>query len=117
MDYARAEELIGKLNAAGVAATTDPRAAIPPCVLAQYPSRRYDLSFCDSYTAEWEWHLLAPATANTDAWRLLDELADGFAAVITPRRMDRTAYRPSADSPPLPAYRISFDEPITSAGG
>lgn len=114
MDFARAEELIAKLNAAGIAATCDPRAAIPPCVLAQYPHRRYDLSFCDAYTAEWEWHILAPATATADAWRLLDDLADQFAAVHKPQRMDRAAYRPSADSPALPAYRVTFEEPITS---
>jgi hypothetical protein len=108
--YPRALELVEKLTAAGIMATADPRGATPPCVLVPPPRRLYDLS-C-SYTATWQLHALAPGTGNADAHKVLDDLVDAVAAVLPVERADLESYVLSPDSPPLPAYRIEFEEGI-----
>lgn len=108
--YARALELVAELKAAGISATVDPRAALPPCVLVAPPSRTFDLG-C-GYTATWELWALVPGTGNADAHRALDGLVDLVAKALPVERADLQAYALSADAPPLPAYRLTFSEGI-----
>src|SRR3954463_4948898 len=56
---ARAGEIVTALTAQAVRATTDPSAAIPPCVLVPPPGRTFDLG-C-GWTARWELAAMAPA--------------------------------------------------------
>ena len=109
--YARALELVDKLAADGITATVDSRAATPPCVLVPPPSREYDVA-C-GYTASWELWVLVPGTGNADAHKQLDELVDRVAAVLPVERADLQAYALSVDSPPVPAYRVTFTEGVS----
>ena len=79
---ARAEEIVGKLTAAGVRATVDPQAAAPPAILVPPPGRRLDLG-C-GFTATWELLALAPAATGTNrmSWDDLDHLADVACSVL-----------------------------------
>ncbi|MET0767368.1 MAG: hypothetical protein ABWY50_06975 [Aeromicrobium sp.] len=108
--YERATELAAQLVAAGINATTDPRAATPPCVLVTPPERTYDLS-C-GYTARWALWALVPGTGNADAHKALDALVDDVVDVLPVERAELMAYALSADAPPLPAYRLEFSEGI-----
>ena len=109
--YDRGLEICDKLTADGLVATIDPRSATPPCVLGTPPSREYDLS-C-GYTAGWQWYAIVPGPANGDAFKTLDDLADRVAGILDVRTMTFTQYAISADTPPLPAYRINFSEGIS----
>jgi hypothetical protein len=108
--YERAKELAAKLTAAGIASTVDPRAATPPCVLVPPPERTYDLG-C-GYTARWNLWVLVPGTGNADAHKALDELVDRVAEELPIERASLGSYVLSADSTPLPAYRIEYEEGI-----
>ena len=109
--YDRGLEIVGKLEAEGIAATIDPRSATPPCVLGTPPNREYDIA-C-GYTAAWSWFAIVPGPGNADAFKALDELADRIAGVLPVRTMTFTQYAISADSSPNPAYRINFEEGIS----
>lgn len=109
--YARAVELAQKLQAAGITATADPRSATPPCVLVPPPERTYDLS-C-GYTARWNLWALVPGTANADAHKALDTIADAVAQELDVERMTLGSYVLAQDAPPLPAYRIELTEGIS----
>jgi len=89
-----------------VNATTDPRAATPPCVLITPPNMTNDLP-C-GVSGAWTLWALAPATANADAWDVLDVIVEAVRACIDWERADFASYSLSADSPPLPAYRIQL---------
>lgn len=108
--YERALELVDKLTAQGIPATADPRSATPPVVLVAPPRRTYDLG-C-GYTATWQLHALVPGVGNADAHKALDELVDQVAVVLPVERVDLESYVLSPDSPPLPSYRIEFEEGI-----
>jgi hypothetical protein len=108
--YDRAVELAEKLTAEGITATVDPRSATPPCVLITPPRRTYDLG-C-GYTAVWQLWALASGTGNADAHRSLDDLCDQVAAVLDVLRAEPGSYALSPDNPPLPAYRLDYEEAI-----
>jgi hypothetical protein len=108
--YERALELVGKLEAAGIVATADPRGATPPCVLVPPPRRTYDIS-C-GYTATWQLWVLVPGTGNADAHKQLDEWCDAVVAVLPVERAELQQYVLSPDSPPLPAYRLDLEEAL-----
>jgi len=108
--YERAVELVAELTAAGITATADPRSATPPCVLVAPPERTYDLA-C-GYTARWQLWALVPGAGNADAHKALDGLVDDVAAVLPVERATLQSYVLSAEVPPLPAYRIEFEEGI-----
>lgn len=110
MTYERALEWVAKLNADGVNATADPRAAVPPVVLFAPPGRRYNTG-C-GFTADWEVWAIVPTTGNAEAWAALDGLVDAVAAVARVETATFQSYTLSADSPLLPAYRITFTEGI-----
>ena len=110
--YERAGELVGKLRAAGLAATLDPRGATPPCVLVPPPARTYDLA-C-GYTARWQLVALVPGLANADAHKALDELTDTVAGVFDIVTVTEIQpYSLSPDNPPFPAWRIELVEALT----
>lgn len=106
---ARADELVEQLVAAGIKATTDPRAAHPPCVLATPPARTYDVNTEAGYSAEWVLWALAPAPGSAASWDKLDELVDAVASVLDVERAEPGSYQLPATSPgvPVPAYRIT----------
>lgn len=110
--YPRALEIASDLTASGVSATVDPRAATPPCVLIVPPARTFDLG-C-GYTATWELWALVPGTGNADAHRALDLLVDAVLKVLPLERADLQSYALSADAPPLPAYRLTFSEGVST---
>lgn len=109
--YERARELAEKLRAEGIPATVDPRSATPPVVLIPPPERTYDLA-C-GYSARWQLWALVPGTANADAHKALDELADAVARVLAVERMSLGSYvLGGGGGEPLPAYRIEYEEGI-----
>ena len=108
--YEHALELVDKLTAAGVRAVADPRQAVLPCVLLVPPAIRFDVG-CGA-TGEWQAFALVSGTANAEAWRVLDELIATCAGVLPLERADFVSYALSADSPTVPAYRLTFTEGI-----
>jgi hypothetical protein len=105
-----AEVLVGKLEAAGLTVTCDPRGATPPCVLVSPPPLTFDLG-CGA-TATWGLWLLAPGPGNLDAWVVLDGMLAAVAEVLPIERSDFLNYSPAPDSPPVPAYRVTYTEGI-----
>lgn len=105
-----AQLIVDKLTGAGITATADPRSATPPCVLVSPPAKRYDLA-C-GFTAAWQLYCLAPGTGNADAFITLDRLETAVAQVLPVARSTLVAYVLSADNPPLPAYRVEFDQGV-----
>jgi len=104
---ARAAELVEQLVAAGIAATTDPRAAHPPCVLATPPARNYDVNTPAGYSAEWVLWALAPAPGSAASWDKLDELVDAVASVLDVERAEPGSYQLANKPEAVPAYRIT----------
>lgn len=105
--YAQALDIVARLEAAGIAATCDPRGATPPCVLIAPPAATVTM---DAATGQWSAWALSPTTANLDAWKALDELVAAVWSVLPIEGWDFLPYTQSADSPAIPAYRIRFTE-------
>lgn len=110
MSYARAVEIVGLLDAAGVRATADPRSAQPPCVLVTPPARDYTLG-C-GYSADWRLMALVPGPGSADAWAALDALVDDVVDALDVERAEPTAYTLAAGGDPLPAYVLTIREAI-----
>lgn len=104
----RGEQLAQLLTEAGVAATTDPAAAFPPCVLIGPPRRRYDLP--TGYTAVWELVALAAPPGGAQAWADLDALADVVAARLIVTDAAPVSYPLVPDAPPAPALLLTYTE-------
>lgn len=109
--YERALELVDKLEAAGITATADPRAATPPCVLVPPPRRTYDVP-C-GYTATWQLVALVPGTGNADAHKQLDALVDAVGGVLELESADLIQYAIGAATEAVPAYRLQFEEALS----
>ena len=82
----RASEIVTALISQEVRATTDPSAAVPPCILVPPPGRTFDLG-C-GFSARWELAAMAPAPSGPDrnSWAVLDELvaaAEGSVVALT----------------------------------
>lgn len=107
------QQIADKIAAEGVAATCDPRGATPPCVLVEYPNLRFDVG-CGA-TGEWSAVAIAPGTANLDAVDALMPLVAACAAALPVERADKVQYMISADSPAVPAYRITFTQGVDLA--
>jgi hypothetical protein len=107
---------VEKLRAAGITATNDPRSATPPCVLVTVPTKDdTDAQVPCGLTVSWEFVLLAAGPGNTDAWLLLERLDTAVRGVLGRRaRTTPTAFTLSAENPPLAAYRVEFDETIST---
>jgi|SRR5215475_629727 len=108
--YDAAADVVAKLEAQGVAATRDPRAATPPCVLVGDRGMTYD-SMCGG-TVAWELLALAPGPFNADAWQALDVLEAAVRATLPVEARVRVAYRLALDNPPLPAYLFTYSAGI-----
>ena len=109
--YERALELVGKIQAAGLRATADPRAVTLPCVLVTPPGRTYDLA-C-GYTAGWSLIVMAPTTANADTFRLLDQMVDDLSGVVDITTATFISYALSPENPAHPAYRVLVTEGLS----
>lgn len=107
--YEAATELVAKLSAAGIFATSDPRSATPPCVLVPPPISDLQTGMCGQYCS-FDIYVLAPATANADSFRLLEWLSYWVRkALPNVTAQYPSQYNLSADSPPLPAYRLPLE--------
>jgi hypothetical protein len=106
---ALALEIVDKLKAAGVRATTDSGAINPPAVLVPPPRRVYDVG-C-GFTAIWSVHAIAPAVTGGDrvTWGQLDELVDAIATVYPVQTAQPGAY--VLESKTLPSYLVTFSTP------
>jgi hypothetical protein len=109
--YDQAVEIIDKLAAAGVRATTDPGAANPPVVLLLPPERTYNLG-C-GYTARWLFVALAPGAQGADrsSWQVLDRLADAVAEVVDVIDVQLVTYTLSGTA--YPAFLLNAEEAIS----
>jgi hypothetical protein len=107
--YEAAQQLVEALVAAGINATSDPRSALPPCVLVPPPVGDFQTGMCSQWCA-FEIYVLAPGTGNSDAFKQLEWLAYWTRQALP----NITAQYPSQysltpDSPSLPAYRMSIE--------
>jgi hypothetical protein len=109
----RAAQLVEVLAAAGIPATVDPAAAVPPVVLVPPPRRVYDLAV--GFTAEWSLVALTSPPGGVGAWRDLDDLVDAAAAALPVERAEPSAYQLAPDGPPHPAYLLTIREAIGDA--
>jgi len=107
---ARALEICGKLEAAGVRATTDPGALNPPAVLVVPPRRVYDVA-C-GYTAVWNVHAIGsgPTGGDRTTWAQLDELVDAVASCFALDLAQPGAYVLGPNT--HPSYLVQFTEGI-----
>lgn len=106
-DYAR--EVVEKLQAAGVAATCDPRGAQVPCVLVEPPSfANYD-SYCDTARGTWNAFCLVPSPLNLDTWDVRCTLEAAVASVLPVTTAQSVLYSLSPDSPSVPALQMSWE--------
>lgn len=104
----RATELAQAIGGQGVRAVTEPRSAVPPCVLVTPPARIYDLA-C-GFTARWKIYALAPAPATADTWAALDQLLAAIESVLPIERAEPTSYTIQAGTEPVPAYVCTIEE-------
>jgi hypothetical protein len=106
----RAEDIVSKLEAQGVRATTDPALVSAPGVLLTPPNLVFDLG-C-GVTATWTLVALAPAanTADHTSWASLDEMVDAIAGVVDLETADVVAYVVNGRT--YPAYLCQFTEGI-----
>lgn len=111
--YARASQLAGMLQDAGINAVADPRSATPPCVLFTPPRRVYDLPL-PAYTAQHKLVCLVPGPGASDAWAALDDLlavvVDVLGDLLDGTTAEPGSYQLAADQPALPAYTITLTE-------
>jgi len=104
----RGSQLVEVLAAAGVPATVDPAAAVPPVVLVPPPARVYDLAV--GFTATWTLVAIVSPPGGIGAWHDLDALVDAAAAALPVERAEPTAYQLAPDGPPHPAYLLTIRE-------
>lgn len=104
------EAVAEKLRAAGIDATTDPRSAVPPCVLVEIPNLRFDVG-CGA-TGEWSVVALAAGPANLDAAEQLTTMSAACAGVLPLERGDRVQYQLSPNNQPLYGFRMIFTQGV-----
>jgi hypothetical protein len=106
-----AADIVAKLQAAGIRATTDPGALNPPAVLVVPPRRDYDVG-C-GFTATWGLHAIAPAPTGGDrtVWAALDALVDAVAATYPVESAQPGAYVLGTNT--HPSYLVTFTEVIS----
>jgi hypothetical protein len=106
----RAQELVQKLEAEGIRASTDPAVLSPPGVLFSPPNLAWDVA-C-GYTASWQLVALAPAalTADRTSWQTLDELVEAVAGVLD--LTDGTLISYVLNGTTYPAYLLTFTEAL-----
>lgn len=109
----RGAQLVAALAAAGVPATVDPAAAVPPVVLVPPPARDYDLAV--GFTATWTLVALTSPPGGIGAWSDLDDLVDAVAGVLPVERAQPSAYQLAPDGPAHPAYLLTIREAIGDA--
>lgn len=109
-----AQAIAEKLQADGIRATIDPRAAHPPCVLISPPSVENERVLCGdaSGTATWEIRILGTSPADLDSWRAMDALVDICRARLLPDREQPSVWLPSPDRAPLPCYVLTVVDEI-----
>lgn len=107
--YEAAQQLVTALVAAGINATSDPRAALPPCVLVPPPIGDFTQGMCSQYCT-FDLYVLAPGLGNSDAFKQLEWLAYWVRkALPNITAQYPSQYSLSPDSPSLPAYRIQIE--------
>ena len=110
--YEFAATLAAKIEAEGYSATCDPRSATPPCVLFEIPILT-PATGC-AVDAQFYAVALSPGTANADAWLTLEELVRAIMRVCPWwERAEPVRYAFAPDSPPLPAWRVSFTKAVS----
>jgi hypothetical protein len=107
--YEAALTMVGALNDAGIMATNDPRGANPPCVLIPPPISDLQRGMCGQYCS-FDIYVLAPGPSNLDAFRMLEHLSYWVRQVLPNITAQYPSqYNLSADSPPVPAYRLPIE--------
>lgn len=111
--YARGQALVEALSAAGVAATTEPGAAIGllPCVLVPPPVR--EVRHYGGHVVTWRLVVLADLPDATRSWEQLDDLVDRVADLLPIERAEPTSYVLPSGTDPVPAYAVTFTETVT----
>jgi hypothetical protein len=111
----RAEEIVSKLEAAGVRATIEPTQAmgLMPCVLVNIPAERVNDLNCGA-TVRWALDCLVPVPNGWDrtAWLLMEQL---IAAVEATFPVERSRSQPfqrpgAAGLQSFPSYEMTFME-------
>ena len=108
--FDRAQEIIGKLVAEGVRATTDPAAVNPPCVLVVPPDLEFDLN-C-GFSATWRIICLAATATGSDrsTWAALSTLIEAVRATTDAATAELVAY--TVNGTTFPSYVCSWTESI-----
>jgi hypothetical protein len=106
----RASEIVTALISQEVRATTDPSAAVPPCILVPPPGRTFDLG-C-GFSARWELAAMAPAASAPDrnSWAVLDDLVAAAEAVLPLESAQLVSFNLAGSD--YPAYLLAWSEAI-----
>jgi hypothetical protein len=108
----RAAEIVAKLVAGGIRATTDPGALNAPAVLViPVPKRTYDVG-C-GFTATWTLHALAPAPSGADRTTaaLLNGMVDTVAGIFPVEEAQPGAYILGPNT--HPSISLTFTEVLS----
>jgi hypothetical protein len=106
----RAQELVTKLEAAGVRAFVDPGLIAPPCVLFTPPNITFGLP-C-GFDAIWRCPILAPVmqVAEQGTWEELDRMLTVMSGTVDLQSADLVAY--TVNGRQYPAYLLTWNEGI-----
>jgi hypothetical protein len=108
MIYDDAQDLVARIVAQGVRATTDPKRLDPPGALVFPEAAQFD-SMCEGRGAtDWVVVLLSPQPGGHEAFRTLSQMAAAVLKAI-PRidSLQATSYRTSNDTE-WPCYEMRF---------
>jgi len=114
---ARAEEIVSKLEAAGIRATIEPTMAmgILPCVLVNIPAERTNDVMCGA-TVRWALDCLVPVPNGWDrtAWQLMEQLIAAVEATFDIQSSRSQPFqRPGAAGlQTYPSYEMTFREVV-----
>lgn len=105
--YTAAAEMVLRLGAVGVRATTDPRKLVAPGILITPPRIVFDVN-CGG-TATWTLYAVASAPkGDAMAWQQIDQMLGAALDVLQPDSAEPAAWAPDQESPAMPAYRLTL---------
>lgn len=104
-----AQDLVDRLQQAGVRATLDPRNVVPPIGLLVRPAYQPVGNACRNLVADWTLHLIGKGPDQPPAWQQLDDMLSATILVLGAgiTAIDPDTY-PLNDTTEAPSYRVTF---------
>jgi len=109
----RSAEIVAQLDAAGIRATDDPRAVLPPCALVGPPTLQpSNIGGC-AYDATWRIDLIGVASGGIQAFQSLDDLLENVLPLLPGYEIATPGtWLLSGGGDPLPSYTVNWMEAV-----